>query len=111
MCVAGDQSSLAFGRSPAFVVQQQRRPCFSLPHWREFWSGAPVTIGTLALRARASVMWAAGYDVRLETLFFEYFDQKDKPGIWPKWLIKPWSMSNPMELQRSADKIQETKPA
>jgi hypothetical protein len=34
-------------------------------------------------------MWAAGYDVRLETLFFEYFDQKDKPGIWPKWLIKP----------------------
>ena len=28
----------------------------------------------------ASVMWAAGYDVLLETLFFEYFDQKDKLG-------------------------------
>jgi hypothetical protein len=47
-------------------------------------------MGTLALlRASASVMCAAGYDVLLETLVFQSFDQKDKPGIWPKWLMKP----------------------
>ena len=53
------------------------------------WKAEVVTIGTLALRASASVMWAAGYDVLLETPFFEYFDRKDKPGMWPRWLSEP----------------------
>ena len=31
---------------------------------------------------------AAGYDVLLETPFFEYFDRRDKPGNWPTWLTE-----------------------
>jgi hypothetical protein len=53
------------------------------------WKAGVVTMSTLALRASASVMWAAGYDLLLETPFFEYFDRKDKPGRWPKWLADP----------------------
>jgi hypothetical protein len=44
------------------------------------WKAEVVTMG---------MMWAAGYDVLLETPFFEYFDQRDKPGSWPKWLTEP----------------------
>ena len=34
------------------------------------------------------MLWEAGYDVLLETPFFEYFDQRDKPPRWPDWLTK-----------------------
>jgi hypothetical protein len=32
-------------------------------------------MGTLAPGDNACVMWAAGYDIQLETPFFEYFDE------------------------------------
>jgi hypothetical protein len=46
------------------------------------WKDGVVTMSTLALRASASVMWAAGYDVLLETPFFEYFDSRYGRNGW-----------------------------